>query len=137
MLLLVMNQKRMERLEKDKLTLGTDASVAAGPVGRTASADTDISMRAEIVSYSRSHGVLPVLHSMALFWGATTQRIESFMGGEKVSHPSVTPSRRAECRLGVGEVRRSPPFLGSDFRKLHVLHLNLFPSFHGPNKSPG
>src|SRR5579863_9420041 len=80
---------------------------------------------------------LPVLHSMALFWGATTQRIESFMGGAKVSHPSVSPSWRAECRLGVGEVRRSPLFLGSDFRKLHVLHLNLFPSFHGPNKSPG
>ena len=56
-LLLVMNQKGMERLEKDKLTLGTDASVAAGPVGRTAAADTDISLRAEIVPYSRSHGV--------------------------------------------------------------------------------
>jgi lipid-binding SYLF domain-containing protein len=55
--MLVMNQKGMERLEKDKLTLGADASVAAGPVGRTAAADTDISMRAEILSYSRSHGV--------------------------------------------------------------------------------
>ncbi len=55
--MLVMNQKGMERLEKDKLTLGADASVAAGPVGRTAIADTDISMRAEILSYSRSHGV--------------------------------------------------------------------------------
>jgi lipid-binding SYLF domain-containing protein len=55
--MLVMNQKGMERLEKDKLTLGADASVAAGPVGRTAAADTDISMRAEILSYSRTHGV--------------------------------------------------------------------------------
>jgi lipid-binding SYLF domain-containing protein len=55
--MLVMNEKGMERLEKDKLTLGADASVAAGPVGRTAAADTDISMRAEILSYSRSHGV--------------------------------------------------------------------------------
>jgi lipid-binding SYLF domain-containing protein len=55
--LLVMNQKGMERLEKDKLTLGTDASVAAGPVGKTAAADTDISLRAEILSYSHSHGV--------------------------------------------------------------------------------
>lgn len=55
--LLVMNQKGMERLEKDKLALGADASVAAGPVGRRASADTDISMRAEVLSYSRSHGV--------------------------------------------------------------------------------
>jgi SH3 domain-containing YSC84-like protein 1 len=55
--LLVMNQKGMERLEKDKLTLGTDASVAAGPVGKTAAADTDLSMRAEILSYSHSRGV--------------------------------------------------------------------------------
>jgi lipid-binding SYLF domain-containing protein len=55
--LLIMNQKGMERLEKDKFTLGTDASVAAGPVGKTAAADTDISLRAEILSYSHSHGV--------------------------------------------------------------------------------
>lgn len=56
-ILLVMNQRGMERLEKDKLTLGADASVAAGPVGRRAAADTDVTARAEILSYSRSHGV--------------------------------------------------------------------------------
>jgi len=55
--MLVMDQKGMERLEKDKLVLGADASVAAGPVGRTAAAATDVSLRAEILSYSRSHGV--------------------------------------------------------------------------------
>jgi lipid-binding SYLF domain-containing protein len=54
--LFVMNEKGMQRLEKDKLTLGADASLAAGPTGRTAAAGTDISMKAEILSYSRSHG---------------------------------------------------------------------------------
>jgi len=40
-----------------KVKLGGDASVAAGPVGRDASAETDISMRAEILSYSRARGL--------------------------------------------------------------------------------
>jgi lipid-binding SYLF domain-containing protein len=55
--LLVMNQRGMDRLASDKFTIGADASAAAGPVGRTAAADTDATMRAEILSWSRSHGV--------------------------------------------------------------------------------
>lgn len=44
-------------LAKNKVTLGVDASVAAGPVGRTATAETDVKFRAEILSYSRSRGL--------------------------------------------------------------------------------
>ncbi len=55
--MLVMNQKGMDRLLSSKFTLGGDATVAAGPVGRNAQAKTDASMRAEILSYSRSRGV--------------------------------------------------------------------------------
>jgi SH3 domain-containing YSC84-like protein 1 len=55
--LLVMNDRGIEKLLKNKFTLGADASVAAGPVGRNAEAATDLSMRAEILSYSRSRGV--------------------------------------------------------------------------------
>lgn len=55
--LLVMNQKGVNNLLKSKFTLGADASVAAGPVGRNAEAATDLRMRAEILSYSRSRGV--------------------------------------------------------------------------------
>ena len=55
--LLVMNQKGVDNLLKSKFTLGVDASVAAGPVGRHAEAGTDIRMRAEILSYSRSRGI--------------------------------------------------------------------------------
>lgn len=56
-ILLVMSQKGMERLTSSKFTLGGDASIAAGPVGRESSAATDITMRAEILSWSRSRGV--------------------------------------------------------------------------------
>jgi lipid-binding SYLF domain-containing protein len=55
--MLVMNRRGMERLASDKFTIGGDASAAAGPVGRTAAADTDILLNAEILSYSRTRGV--------------------------------------------------------------------------------
>jgi lipid-binding SYLF domain-containing protein len=57
LVLLVMNERGMKRLLTTKFTLGGDASVAAGPVGRDATAQTDALMTAEILSWSRSHGV--------------------------------------------------------------------------------
>jgi lipid-binding SYLF domain-containing protein len=57
LVLLVMNERGMKRLLANKFTLGGDASVAAGPVGRDATAQTDAFMTAEILSWSRSHGV--------------------------------------------------------------------------------
>jgi lipid-binding SYLF domain-containing protein len=54
--MLVMNKRGADKLLSDKFTLGADASVAAGPVGRTSSADTDAKLHAEILSYSRSRG---------------------------------------------------------------------------------
>jgi SH3 domain-containing YSC84-like protein 1 len=56
-ILLVMNESGMKRLTSSKFTLGGEASVAAGPVGRDAQAMTDATMKAEILSYSRSQGV--------------------------------------------------------------------------------
>jgi lipid-binding SYLF domain-containing protein len=56
-IMLVMNKAGVDKLFADKFTLGVDASVAAGPVGRTSSADTDVEMPAEILSYSRARGV--------------------------------------------------------------------------------
>lgn len=57
LVLLVMNERGMKKLLSTKFTLGGDASVAAGPVGRDATAQTDALMTAEILSWSRSHGV--------------------------------------------------------------------------------
>ena len=55
--MLVMNDRGMNRLLEDKFTLGSEATVAAGPVGRQASAATDVQMSAEILSWSRSKGL--------------------------------------------------------------------------------
>lgn len=55
--LLVMNQRGMDRLLESKFTLGGAAEVAAGPVGRSSTAQTDAKMTAKIFSYSRSRGV--------------------------------------------------------------------------------
>jgi lipid-binding SYLF domain-containing protein len=55
-ILLVMNEHGMKRLASDKFTIGADATAAAGPVGRNATAQTDATMTAEILSWSRSRG---------------------------------------------------------------------------------
>jgi len=55
--LLFMNRDGLNSLLSNKFTLGADASVAAGPVGRAAGADTDAVMKAQILSYSRSRGL--------------------------------------------------------------------------------
>ncbi len=55
--MLVMNQRGMDKLLQSKFTLGGAAEVAAGPVGRSSSAQTDAKMTAKILSYSRSRGV--------------------------------------------------------------------------------
>ncbi len=57
LVMLFMNDHALQSLLGDKFKLGADASVAAGPVGRRAAAGTDVRMSAEILSYSRSHGV--------------------------------------------------------------------------------
>jgi lipid-binding SYLF domain-containing protein len=55
--LLVMNQGGMKRLTRSKFTIGAEATAAAGPVGRSATAQTDALMTAEILSWSRSRGL--------------------------------------------------------------------------------
>ena len=57
LVMLIMNHKGMENLLNSKFKLGADATVAAGPIGRHAAADTDWKMRAQVLSYSRARGV--------------------------------------------------------------------------------
>ncbi len=57
LVLLIMNRRGVDKLLQDKVSLGADASLAAGPVGRDASAETDAQLSAEILSYSKSQGV--------------------------------------------------------------------------------
>jgi lipid-binding SYLF domain-containing protein len=57
LIMLVMSERGAEKLLSSKFTLGAEGSVAAGPVGRTATAQTDLQMHAEILSWSRSQGL--------------------------------------------------------------------------------
>ena len=57
LVMLIMNKDGMHRLLSSQFKLGADASVAAGPVGRHAAADTDWKMRAQVLSYSRARGI--------------------------------------------------------------------------------
>ncbi|HEX3703584.1 MAG TPA: lipid-binding SYLF domain-containing protein [Vicinamibacterales bacterium] len=57
LVLLAMNRRGVDKLLEDKVSLGADASVAAGPVGRAANAATDAQLNAEMLAYSRTQGV--------------------------------------------------------------------------------
>lgn len=100
--LLVMSKRGMDRLLSSKFTLGGEASVAAGPVGRDTQAQTDATMRAEILSWSRSRGVFA---GIAL-QGATLrgeQDTDRALYGRQVSRRDVLegkiPAPKAASRL--------------------------------------
>lgn len=57
LVLLVMNEQGVQKLLQNKVTLGADASIAAGPIGRQGSVGTDAQLTAEIISYSRAQGL--------------------------------------------------------------------------------
>jgi SH3 domain-containing YSC84-like protein 1 len=94
-IMLVLNERGAEKLLSSKFTLGADASVAAGPVGRTASADTDLKLHAEILSYSRSRGAFAGV-SLA---GATLRPDDdtnaTLYGGELTNQEIVSGTTRA------------------------------------------
>jgi lipid-binding SYLF domain-containing protein len=96
--LLVMNEKGMNSLLSDQFTLGGDASVAAGPVGREAGAETDAKLNAQILSYSRSKGLFgglelkgvvikPDKDDMRDVYGANVTAKE-VLNGNKVTTPA-------------------------------------------------
>src|SRR5271154_2983779 len=82
LILLVMNGRGMDSILSSKVKLGGDASVAAGPKGRDASADTDAWMRAEILSYSRSRGVFA-----GVSLEGSTIRPDDDASGDVYGHP--------------------------------------------------
>ena len=79
-LMLVMNQSGMNKLLSDKFTIGGEASAAAGPVGRQASANTDIRLHAEILSWSRSRGLFAGLSLEGATLRPDTEENENLYG---------------------------------------------------------
>jgi len=98
LILLVMNRHGMDKLMQDKFTLGADASIAAGPVGRTAAAQTDARLDAEILAWSRSKGLFagislkgaslrPDTKENAALYGKEMTSKEILAGGNNVTAP--------------------------------------------------
>jgi lipid-binding SYLF domain-containing protein len=103
LVLLVMNKRGVDRLLQDKVTLGADASIAAGPVGRSGVAATDAQMNAEMLSYSRSHGLFagidlsggvlrPQAEANARAYGPTVNSQTIVDGTAKVTMPPAARS---------------------------------------------
>lgn len=100
-IVLVFKSKRsVENMMKGKFTLGADASVAAGPVGRQASAATDIQLKSEIYSYSRSRGLFAGLsvegaslevndEANSAFYGEAAARSGNIFANKEIKAPAV------------------------------------------------
>jgi lipid-binding SYLF domain-containing protein len=104
-IMLVMNQRGADRLLASRFTLGGDASVAAGPVGRTATAETDAYMTAQILTWSRSRGVFA---GLSLSGATLRQDLDSNQAlyGKKLTNKeivrgNVAPPPAASRLLGV------------------------------------
>src|SRR5579871_2979540 len=100
LIMLVMNERGAEKLLSDKFTLGAEGSVAAGPVGRTATAQTDAQMHADILSWSRSQGLFA---GLALEGATLRQDLDdnaALYGSKLENRDIVTSGRPAPAAAG-------------------------------------
>jgi lipid-binding SYLF domain-containing protein len=97
LIMLVMNERGADKLLASKFTLGAEGSVAAGPVGRTATAQTDVQMHADILSWSRSQGLFAGL----ALEGATLR--------QDLDDNAAIYGKKLENREIVTKGRRVPP----------------------------
>jgi SH3 domain-containing YSC84-like protein 1 len=98
-LMLVMNQSGMNRLLSDKFTIGGEAAAAAGPVGRQTSANTDIQLHAEILSWSRSRGLFAGLSLEGATLRPDTEENEKLYGKD-VTNKQILQGEVASPRAG-------------------------------------
>jgi lipid-binding SYLF domain-containing protein len=98
-LMLVMNQSGMNKLLSDKFTIGGEASAAAGPVGRQTSANTDIRLHAEILSWSRSRGLFAGLSLEGATLRPDTEENEKLYGKD-VTNKQILQGEVANPKAG-------------------------------------
>jgi lipid-binding SYLF domain-containing protein len=119
LVLLVMNRRGVDKLLQDKVSLGADASVAAGPVGRSAQAATDAQLKAEMLSYSRSQGVFagidlsggvlqPDTEADARAYGPRVTAAD-IAGGGAIVRPHARARRHCDQRAAITAPRTSEP----------------------------
>jgi lipid-binding SYLF domain-containing protein len=116
--MLVMNHGGMHKLLQDKFTLGADASVAAGPVGRTANAETDAQMHAEILAWSRSRGAFAGISLKGGTLLGDKKASEEIYGRQMNNHEIVASSTPTPAMAEplVRELNRFSAFHGTDYR---------------------
>lgn len=92
LVMLIMNERGIDKLLSSKFTLGAEGSVAAGPVGRTATAQTDAQMHAEILSWSRSQGLFA---GLALEGATLRQDLDdnAVLYGKKLENRAIVMNR--------------------------------------------
>jgi lipid-binding SYLF domain-containing protein len=103
---LVMNRNGIKHLVKDKFTVGADASAAAGPKGRSAAAATNITMRAEILTYARTRG----LFAGVSLDGATVRPDND---GNKRLYGRTIDAKKLLLEGGAGVPAAAQPFLNA------------------------
>jgi SH3 domain-containing YSC84-like protein 1 len=113
--MLVMSQRGMDKLTQDKFTLGADAAVAAGPVGRNAQAATDLQLHAEILAWSRSRGAFAGISLSGATLRPDDKRNEELYG-HKMSNREVLTSNMPipePARPLIAELDRYSPYKDS------------------------
>src|ERR1700688_1247659 len=116
LVMIVTNEQGVQHLLSSKFKLGADASAAAGPVGRDAAADTDIQMRAEVLTYSRARGIFAGidLNGSAITQDKDETRLlyDKFVPFSEILNGKVRPTAVAEPFLAAvrqysGEAREA------------------------------
>jgi lipid-binding SYLF domain-containing protein len=99
LVLVAVNHKGFEDLLRDKFKIGADVSAAAGPVGRDAQAATDLSMRAELLTWSRTHGLFAGIDLNGVSVSQNLDDTDTLYGSnhrfEEVLHGAVVPPEAA------------------------------------------
>jgi len=100
LVLVAINEKGFQDLLHDRFKIGADASAAAGPVGRDAQASTDLSMRAELLTWSRSHGIFAGIDLNGVSVSQNAADTDALYGAthrfDEILHGAVPPPPEAE-----------------------------------------
>jgi lipid-binding SYLF domain-containing protein len=110
--LLLMSPRSAKSILNSKVKLGGDLSAAAGPVGRNASAETDVTMRAEILSYSRARGLFAGISLAGSTLRADNDANKSLYGKELSAQDIVfkgAVAAPASAKLLLAELNRKSP----------------------------
>lgn len=113
-ILLVLNERGVDRLLSNGFTVGADASVAAGPVGRQAAAQTDATMRAEILAWSRARGIFAGVSLQGSTLREDSSENQELYGREIGNREIVTgtiapPAAAAELMAAIAKAAATAP----------------------------